>query len=149
MTQGDSVHSTPPTNASALPADPTRRRFITIAAGASIVSVGSLVAAAAAPNAMPEASSAPVDPIFAAIDAFRRADASCVAVHGDIPDELMDLRHAAYSGVLRTAQVHRRDSRRSPHGRASRLIGFARMPAAYMAKTSAPLPSRSMTRPGA
>jgi hypothetical protein len=40
-------------------------------------------------------------------------------------------------------------SRRSPHGRASRLTGFARMPAAYMAKTSAPLPSRSMTRPGA
>ncbi len=49
MTQADSVHSTPPTNTSALPADPTRRRFINIAAGASIVSVGSLVAAAAAP----------------------------------------------------------------------------------------------------
>ncbi len=42
------------------------------------------------------------DPIFAAIDAFRRSDASCVAVHGDIPDDLMDLRHAAYSVVLRT-----------------------------------------------
>jgi hypothetical protein len=51
MTQADSVHSTPPTNTSALPADPTRRRFINIAAGASIVSVGSLVAAAAAPAA--------------------------------------------------------------------------------------------------
>src|ERR1700737_3437356 len=46
MTQADSVHSTPPTNTSA---DPTRRRFINIAAGASIVSVGSLVAAAAVP----------------------------------------------------------------------------------------------------
>jgi hypothetical protein len=33
------------------PVDPTRRRFINIAAGASIVSVGSLVAAAAAPAA--------------------------------------------------------------------------------------------------
>jgi hypothetical protein len=51
MTQADSVHSTPPTNTSALPVDPTRRRFINIAAGASIVSVGSLVAAAAAPAA--------------------------------------------------------------------------------------------------
>jgi hypothetical protein len=49
MTRADSVHSTPPTNTSALPVDPTRRRFINIAAGASIVSVGSLVAAAAAP----------------------------------------------------------------------------------------------------
>jgi hypothetical protein len=48
MTRADSVHSTPPTNTSALPVDPTRRRFINIAAGASIVSVGSLVAAAAA-----------------------------------------------------------------------------------------------------
>jgi hypothetical protein len=47
MTQADCVHSTPPTNTSALPADPTRRRFINIAAGASIVGVGSLVAAAA------------------------------------------------------------------------------------------------------
>src|ERR1700737_3411962 len=46
MTQADSVHSTPPT---AMPVDPTRRRFITIAAGASIVSVGSLVASAAVP----------------------------------------------------------------------------------------------------
>jgi hypothetical protein len=45
MTQADSVLSTPPTNT---PVDSTRRRFITIAAGASIVSVGSLVAAAAA-----------------------------------------------------------------------------------------------------
>src|ERR1700737_2319638 len=46
MTQADSVHSTPPTNTSA---DPTRRRFINIAAGASILSGGSLAAAAAVP----------------------------------------------------------------------------------------------------
>jgi hypothetical protein len=71
MTQADSVLSTPPTNTSVLPVDPTRRRFINIAAGASIVSVGSLVAAAAVPNATPEASSAPVDPIFAAIKRHR------------------------------------------------------------------------------
>jgi hypothetical protein len=61
MTQADCVFSTPPTNT---PID-TRRRFITIAAGASIVSVSSLVTAAAPPNATPEVSSAPVDPIHA------------------------------------------------------------------------------------
>src|ERR1700680_1481845 len=32
MTQADSVHSTPYTNTSALPADPTRRHFLTVAA---------------------------------------------------------------------------------------------------------------------
>jgi hypothetical protein len=47
MTQADSVHSTPPTNTSATnPVDPTRRGFITLAAGASIISVGSLAAVA-------------------------------------------------------------------------------------------------------
>jgi hypothetical protein len=51
MTQADSVHSTPPTNTSALPVDPTRRRFINIAAGASVVSVGTLAVAAAIPTA--------------------------------------------------------------------------------------------------
>jgi hypothetical protein len=72
MTQADSVLSTPPTNTSALPVDPTRRRFINIAAGASLVSVGSLVAAAAVPNASPEARHRP-DPIFAAIERHRSA----------------------------------------------------------------------------
>ena len=80
MTQADSVLSTPPTNT---PVDTTRRRFITIAAGASIVSVGSLVAAAATPNATPEVSSAPVDPIYAAIEAHREAYATMQAVFAE------------------------------------------------------------------
>jgi len=42
MTQANRVYSTPPTNT---PVDPTRRRFVTVAAGASIISVGSLTAA--------------------------------------------------------------------------------------------------------
>ena len=79
MTQADSVHSTPPTNT---PADTTRRRFITIAAGASIVSVGSL-AAVAVPNAAPEANSAPVDPIYAAIEAHRTAYATMQAIFAE------------------------------------------------------------------
>ena len=48
MAQVDSENST------AMPVDPTRRRFITIAAGASVVSVGSLVAAAPTPKGTPE-----------------------------------------------------------------------------------------------
>src|SRR5258706_16474403 len=77
-----------------MPPEATRRRFLSRAAG---VAAGGAVLAPASPPA-----SAMDDPIFAAIDAFRRSDASCVAVHGDIPDDLMDLRHAAYSVVLRT-----------------------------------------------
>ncbi len=41
--------------------DPTRRHFLTIAAGASVVSVGSLVAAA------------PADPIYEVIERHRKA----------------------------------------------------------------------------
>jgi hypothetical protein len=47
MTQADSVLSTPPTNT---PVDTSRRRFLTIAAGASFVGAGSLAAAAMAPS---------------------------------------------------------------------------------------------------
>lgn len=79
MTKADCVLSTPPTNT---PIDTTRRRFITIAAGASIVSVGSLVAAAAPPNATPEVSSAAVDPIYALIAAKQAADIA----HGNAID---------------------------------------------------------------
>jgi hypothetical protein len=89
MAQADCVFSTPPTNTSV-----TRRSVLGTAAGAA--------AALAATGASPMAASPAPDPIFAAIDAFRRADASCVAVHGDIPDELGDQCFDAYSVVLRT-----------------------------------------------
>ena len=59
MTQADSVHSTPPTNTSAPnppgPVDTTRRLFLTVAAGASVASVGTLAVAAIAPGAPPAA----------------------------------------------------------------------------------------------
>lgn len=42
------------------------------------------------------------DPIFAAIEAYRQADAACISVDGDIPDELMDQRCDAYDEVLQT-----------------------------------------------
>jgi hypothetical protein len=48
MAKATRVHSTPPTNTSAInparPVDPTRRGFITLAAGARIISAGSLAA---------------------------------------------------------------------------------------------------------
>jgi len=57
MTQADRVYSTPPTNTSAIdhpmmfpPRDPTRRRFLAVAAVASVVSAGTLAAAAAMEN---------------------------------------------------------------------------------------------------
>jgi hypothetical protein len=76
MTQADRVFSTPPTNTSAInPVDPTRRGFIAVAAGASIISVGSLAAVAAMPIAGALPTTAAADPIYAAIDAHRNANA--------------------------------------------------------------------------
>jgi hypothetical protein len=80
-------------NTTAMPVDPTRRRFITIAAA------GAAAIAATAPGI---ADVAEPDPIFAAIGAFRRADAACVAVNGDIPDEVGNFWSEAISTVLRT-----------------------------------------------
>jgi hypothetical protein len=81
MTQADSVLSTPPTNTSALdhpmmfpPRDPTRRRFLAVAAVASAVGSGSLAAAAMAEN-VPQAVTVPIgpDPIHAVIEQHRKA----------------------------------------------------------------------------
>lgn len=55
MTQADRVLSTPPINTSALPADPTRRRFLTVAAVGSMVGAGTFAAAALTPNDVPKA----------------------------------------------------------------------------------------------
>jgi hypothetical protein len=59
MTQADRVHSTPPTNTSALPVDPTRRRFLTVAAVGSMAGAGTLAAAALTPNDVPQAVTMP------------------------------------------------------------------------------------------
>jgi hypothetical protein len=68
MTQADRVHSTPPTNTS-----PTRRNVLgTIAAAAAATTIAAKPAAAVGPI--------PADPIYAAIDAFRQADAARVHV---------------------------------------------------------------------
>jgi hypothetical protein len=90
MTQADSVLSTPPTNTSK-----SRRAVL-----AGMASAAALPIAAAVPTI----AEATTDPIFAAIDAFRRADAEYMAHEGpeDIPDELGDRQWDAYKAVLRT-----------------------------------------------
>jgi hypothetical protein len=115
MTQADSVLSTPPTNTSAIdhpmmfpPRDPTRLRFLTVAAVASAVGTGSFAAAAMAPN-VPQAATiaraAPVCPGIAPSSADRGAVMSEVAARdvladlfgsGDFPPEILpDTAHAA------------------------------------------------------
>jgi hypothetical protein len=81
MAQADSVHSTPPTNTSALTPQSSRRGFLVQAAG--VAAAGAALGAglplpgpldATAPSRATES-----DPMFAAIEAHRRA----IAAHGD------------------------------------------------------------------
>jgi hypothetical protein len=68
MAKANRVHSTPPTNT---PIHTHRRHFLAVAAGASVVSVGALTAAAMPAIAL-GAEPAP-DPIYAVIDLHRAA----------------------------------------------------------------------------
>jgi hypothetical protein len=74
MPKADSVHSTPRTNTSKIdpPVDPTRRRMLTLAAGGAVAAMAITTAA--------QAAGSPADPIYAAIEAHRKArGASCAA----------------------------------------------------------------------
>jgi hypothetical protein len=82
MIEAESVLSTPPTNT---PIDSKRRRFLAVAAGASVASVGTL-AVAAMPVVVPYDNACAADPAFALIAAKRAADvAHCLAI--DAQDE--------------------------------------------------------------
>jgi hypothetical protein len=118
MTKADSVLSTPPTNTSV-----TRRKILGTAAGA---------AALAATGASSTPASPAPDPIFAAIDAHRRADAAVVAVDGDIPDELGDQCQEAFLAVIRTRPV-------TPAGLAA-LTGWVRERTDWLCANSSFLP---------
>src|SRR5450631_1524328 len=97
MTQADSVYITPPTNTSAIdhpmmfpPRDPTRRRFLAVAAVASAAGACTLAAVAAMDPSVPAAVTMPrhsrPDPAFALIAGKRAADvAHCEAI--DAQDE--------------------------------------------------------------
>jgi hypothetical protein len=88
MAQVDSENTTP------APVDPTRRRFITIAAAG---------AAAIATTAPGIADVAEPDPIFAALESYRRAHALFFAdFDDDIPDEICDQHGDACSVMRRT-----------------------------------------------
>jgi hypothetical protein len=84
MAKADSVCITPPLTASAIdhpmmfpPRDPTRRRFLAVAAVASVVSAGTLVAAAAMDPSVPAAVIIPrhsrPDPVFGLIEAHTKS----------------------------------------------------------------------------
>jgi hypothetical protein len=76
MTQADSVHSTPPTNTSATnPLDQARRHFLTVAAGGALAAVAITTAA--------QAAGSPADPIFAVIEAHRKAQAVAEAAFAE------------------------------------------------------------------
>jgi hypothetical protein len=79
MTQADSVLSTPPTNTSATdppgPVDPTRRHLLTLAAGGAVAAMAISTAA--------QAAGSPADPIYAAIEAHRRAYATMQAIFAE------------------------------------------------------------------
>jgi len=91
MTQADRVFNTPPTNTSV-----TRRKILGTAAAAA--------AALAATGASPMAAAPAPDPIYPAIEAFRRAHALFFADtdDGDIPDEIGYQYSAACSVMQRT-----------------------------------------------
>jgi len=68
MTQADRLLSTPPTNTSALPVDPSRRHLLAIAAGGAVVAL------------LPDAAFGnETDPIFAAIERHRELSAAYTA----------------------------------------------------------------------
>jgi hypothetical protein len=81
MTQADRVLSTPPTNTSALPVDPARRRFLTVAAVGSMVGAGTLAAAAFTPNDVPQAVTVPSG---ASSPALRDAIARLAEAHAEL-----------------------------------------------------------------
>jgi hypothetical protein len=78
MTQAKRVYITPLMNT---PTDTNRRRFLAIAAGASVASVGTL-AVAAMPAAAPDSPACVVDPAFTLIAAHRAAE----VVHCEVID---------------------------------------------------------------
>jgi hypothetical protein len=74
MIQADSVHSTPPTNTSAIQAQSSRRGFLVQAAG---VAAGGAALGMAIPLPAPAAPA--VDPVFELIEAHRKAHAAHMA----------------------------------------------------------------------
>ena len=79
------------------PAEGLSRRLVLagVASAAALPIAGSL----------PTTAEATTDPIFGAIEAWRRSGAAMIAVEGDIPDELGDTHTAAFKVVMRTRPI--------------------------------------------
>jgi hypothetical protein len=95
MTQADSVHSTPPTNTSATPPQSSRRGFLVQAAGVAVggAAIGAGLPLPASPAATAQSSAAEADPIFAAIEAHRRAVVAhdqAVGIENSLEESLPD-----------------------------------------------------------
>jgi hypothetical protein len=73
-----------------MPVDPTRRHFLTVAAGASVVSVGTLAVAAAIPTAVLAA-----DPVYEVIERHRKA----CREHNEAIDIHMDFEELGMTGA--------------------------------------------------
>src|ERR1039458_906416 len=112
-------------NSITVPVDPTRRHLLTVAAGGAVAAMAISTTAQAGP-----------DPIFAAIDAFHRADVAVVAVDGDIPDELGDQCHEAYLAVVRTRPI-------TPAGLAA-LTSWVREQTDWLSANSTHLPGEEL-----
>jgi hypothetical protein len=65
------------------PVDQSRRRFLAVATGASVASVGTLAVAAAMPAAAPYSAACAVDPVFALIAAHREVLATVHAIEAE------------------------------------------------------------------
>jgi hypothetical protein len=116
------------------PRDSSRRGFLAVAAGASVASVGALTVAAM-PATAPGRAACAVDPIFAALDAFRLAEAEFYAERGDdIPDEIGDRWSDAMDVVIHTQPT-------TPAGLGA-LTGLAREMAERSNRGDAGLPDR-------
>jgi hypothetical protein len=83
MTQADRMLSMRPTNT---PVDTTRRRFLFVAAFASVVGAGSLAVAAMAPNDVPKAVTVPKD--GANVRWIRRSNGGDMGMGAGAPDVL-------------------------------------------------------------
>jgi hypothetical protein len=116
MIQADSVHSTPPTNTSATPPQSSRRGFLVqaagVAAGSAALGVG--LPLPAPPAATAQSSAAEADPIFAAIEAHRKAIAAhseAVGAEGALEESLSDDERRSVLTVWREEIVETDDPR--------------------------------------
>jgi hypothetical protein len=116
MAQADSVHSTPPTNTSATTPQSSRRGFLIQAAGAAAggAALGAGLPLPAPSGAAAQTSDAEADPIFAAIEAHRRAIAThseAVGTEGALEESLPDDQQRSVLTVWREEIVETDDPR--------------------------------------